>query len=977
MSHGFLSRPQQGLQSLSGRLPNSLAPDGGSVQHVPDDVLQELQQQRAGEEEARDRGAGPPSEPHRRDGRHGETGETSLPLPSPDLPPSPSPSPLGPHASRHPRYSRPPIPRRRSGRYSDARGVAQAPLPLPLRSAARPRSATSPRSPAPVSSQFVGGRVETDAHLLEPNRETDGATTAESMSESLSIPKNAAQDYFSAFNSDTPTSPGLSHYAPFPRTPGSINRPSFPRTPGSIGRISFSRFTPSTNHSSPRSTDSAGRLSISRSPGSTGRPSFSRSPASIGCFPFPRSFGPPPRTPSPSPSLSSSSDSNASSFAYFVRDRRGDRTLLKKKNRPLQHRTKAPPVGQAPLPLHSPSYYIPKIVEESATIKVLPQTPPPLSARLPGPRPKAPDATTRGRTQLRQSESISSLRLRSSSSKARPGGPDTDSHPRTPGSQAVPTVSSPDLKTAGRDSSLPPTVMRLRLPSRHRTVRDFEHVSSEELRAAPEKEPISPMDRPLSHGHHHFQTFGPDMIPTKPHDERQKPQQTEHPPGQTQMPEIPGYFPPASNAIEDRTTRLKMVHKRSSLFNVFRSPHIDSIQEESDGEGGKLTLNKRSVLSMTPTASAVTQYLPTRGPKRRSSTSSRSNATPLDHLGPPTFKWPLTSTPLSTHWEFLVGESKQPSGHVREQTPLSPLTAPQDSIRPKLTREVNFMDVDKVARPGNSKVVNFAPVEQDMIGPPSRSLQAKRRLSTIQISVPSAPSFLPTEMKRVNTPPQAPELSSANAGGFKGFFFDMRSIPPEPGVATSDETTHHPQAHRLRKLLQVKSVQHLLPRLSVPSLKRKQSNDKETAQQHPKTNDPLTVTNFSQTPFSQRLGDTRRNKLNRVRQYIRDTSSTGGRGEYSSTDDEALMLGTFELDVPDHLPNSPLCPLSPKHRGGGVAICPLHGRRRTVGPVVAGGGVVGMGERLGSGVGNGKGKMGPRIVFDSGVQQVDGGWKGS
>lgn len=48
--------------------------------------------------------------------------------------------------------------------------------------------------------------------------------------------------------------------------------------------------------------------------------------------------------------------------------------------------------------------------------------------------------------------------------------------------------------------------------------------------------------------------------------------------------------------------------------------------------------------------------------------------------------------------------------------------------------------------------------------------------------------------------------------------------------------------------------------------------------------------------------------------------------------DDEIVLG-FEQNVPDHLPNSPLCPLSPKHKSGGKAICPLHGkykRRKSV-----------------------------------------------
>lgn len=43
-------------------------------------------------------------------------------------------------------------------------------------------------------------------------------------------------------------------------------------------------------------------------------------------------------------------------------------------------------------------------------------------------------------------------------------------------------------------------------------------------------------------------------------------------------------------------------------------------------------------------------------------------------------------------------------------------------------------------------------------------------------------------------------------------------------------------------------------------------------------------------------------------------------------DAEALL----RLDVPDHLPGSPLCPLHVLHRSGGKGICPLHGSRKTM-----------------------------------------------
>lgn len=46
-------------------------------------------------------------------------------------------------------------------------------------------------------------------------------------------------------------------------------------------------------------------------------------------------------------------------------------------------------------------------------------------------------------------------------------------------------------------------------------------------------------------------------------------------------------------------------------------------------------------------------------------------------------------------------------------------------------------------------------------------------------------------------------------------------------------------------------------------------------------------------------------------------------------DDEDGIRG-FTLDIPDHLPSSPLCPLNPKHKSGGKTICPLHGRAKNV-----------------------------------------------
>ncbi|PQK17325.1 hypothetical protein BB8028_0007g05200 [Beauveria bassiana] len=38
----------------------------------------------------------------------------------------------------------------------------------------------------------------------------------------------------------------------------------------------------------------------------------------------------------------------------------------------------------------------------------------------------------------------------------------------------------------------------------------------------------------------------------------------------------------------------------------------------------------------------------------------------------------------------------------------------------------------------------------------------------------------------------------------------------------------------------------------------------------------------------------------------------------------------FEFDVPEHLPNSPMCPANVRHKSGGSGLCVYHGRRRAL-----------------------------------------------
>lgn len=166
---------ERGEEPPSVHLSTRFSSHGRTMQHVPGDVLQELQQQREGEEES---GSGRARAARERgpegSGRPPETSQASLSVASEDSAhptTSPSPSFLG-YATGHSRYSRPEIPRRRSGRYPEAHSTSQAPVAIPPQVGPRAGSRTTTSPPWPstaetVPSQLVGGRAGTDASFLE------------------------------------------------------------------------------------------------------------------------------------------------------------------------------------------------------------------------------------------------------------------------------------------------------------------------------------------------------------------------------------------------------------------------------------------------------------------------------------------------------------------------------------------------------------------------------------------------------------------------------------------------------------------------------------------------------------------------------------------------------------------------------------------------------------------------------------------
>lgn len=631
--------------------------------------------------------------------------------------------------------------------------------------------------------------------------------------------------------------------------------------------------------------------------------------------------------------LSTSTKSNASSFAYRLRNNRADHRLFHKKFRPLEHRHKDKPPPKRPPSVRSASFYKPKVVEDSAIITqpVTAQAAAPLSPQAP----LTPLSTKSSRTVLRQD--------RSSQSQSQ-----SQSHS---GSSREMSLSPPPVEGHNRRAQSPPTHIHIPAPARHARFdtssssrghdkdlprhrqsvglnprasapvinSKIPHHRQHRRPTPPNVDPQTPFDRSPAHGEHYFRMFGPDTIYEKA---PSKSDETSNPKIHLQADNLPSVAqaPPVdhSSAVHAdshnkrhvlRKSVFQMFHGASKARQVERSgDQVDEpialVHSPVSSPGGTPLPTKGSRWSPA-TPGSLNSYFPTH--KRHQQSKSSDNATPSPPFG------------LTTNWEDVVSES-QPSAFVKpESAPMSPLSMPP--IRPRPKRNDIKMDVSQATKDQSLEKSN--PVVPSTAAIPSQS-KYKSAIGEehyrTTLTGPGAPSFLPSEMKRVNTPPvEIAKLATNRPGGFKGFFFDMRSIPNDDS-STESESPVPSKLKRRAPIILKASLQSLLPKVSLQKLKRKASR----APKEPEpSKDPLAVTEFEQTPFSQRYGDTRRAKMSRIRTYLDETLK-------ESVDDDDDGEAQWVVDVPDHLPNSPLCPLSPKHSSGGKAICPIHRRKKTI-----------------------------------------------
>ena len=411
--------------------------------------------------------------------------------------------------------------------------------------------------------------------------------------------------------------------------------------------------------------------------------------------------------------------------------------------------------------------------------------------------------------------------------------------------------------------------------------------------------------------------------------------------------------PTAVRFQSDTAVPVPKPRKRSSNLNVVRSAPKTYTTLDAPYSGAAVNASSwlkspDITVSSPPALSAnrkTSSYFPQAPPSQRSSDDTSTSGL----------------SPVATNWEDVAAESKAAGPPSEETTPASPFSKPRrrpNALRRQRTLSQMYTPSVIHELPSES-IVSVVP-SGPVMGPTAKykSSDGKEYYRTAPTG-PAALNFLPSEMKRVNTPPMiVADAVSKKPGGFKGFF-DMRRVTAEQASVYS-ESPELVATKRRRPIIPKGSLQSLLPKLSLPRLQSKTSQQTREPPEPPR--DPLEVTAFHQTPFSQRYGDTRRVKMNHIRSFVEESLKD---------DDDDASTFPFELDVPDHLPSSPLCPLSPKHKSGGKAICPIHSRRKT------NLGQSGVGGKAGeAGKGGGGARRGPTIVYES-SQQQEGERKGS
>ncbi|KAI1503847.1 hypothetical protein F5X99DRAFT_424845 [Biscogniauxia marginata] len=200
------------------------------------------------------------------------------------------------------------------------------------------------------------------------------------------------------------------------------------------------------------------------------------------------------------------------------------------------------------------------------------------------------------------------------------------------------------------------------------------------------------------------------------------------------------------------------------------------------------------------------------------------------------------------------------------------------------------------------------------------------------------------EAIRVRTPPLRQGAADQRP---RSFFFDIstptprgyyRGQPPQSPPSDSNESghSHTPGEHRHRREHDHHlDVVHGQDDTDTPKPKTKKKAKTTAPSSSTSTS---TVTAATATTTTTKTTTTKMKK-NRTKESCKEwwevpppPPHTVASQPSSSSSYEAGAVAaaatSFEFDVPEHLPSSPMCPANKRHRSGGTGVCVYHGRRK-------------------------------------------------
>jgi len=344
--------------------------------------------------------------------------------------------------------------------------------------------------------------------------------------------------------------------------------------------------------------------------------------------------------------------------------------------------------------------------------------------------------------------------------------------------------------------------------------------------------------------------------------------------------------PRRSTGVETERTSKKQDRRRLPIFPSFRGATIDKtdpIIQVQDSQRPSVIISKASPSAeeqvFEPGSSYTNKRRRSRGDSPRSSgievlygrskrfLKNKGRRSPSEPASDPVETQPATKVS-----ELLDRVDSALVQHTYNNILKSP--TPESRTSPQVAHARPTPPSARPAISNSSSILNLMFGKPPVNTPEAAALYGgrdNREFFKVEISNPNGPTFLPSEARRIGTPPLP---SEGPRGRRRGWFFDLNN-------PTADST---PSDH--------------------------DDSDDSDEPSTPRTEAEL------MTPRERLFSAVRRR-------------STGHNDWFSvqlMVEDARGVEERFKLNVPEHLLGSPLCPRSPMHKSGGKGICVYHGR---------------------------------------------------